>query len=88
MKIPEDKVDGYKKLTDDLSELDKEYYNIRDIIQTNHKAIRNLREDNVRWRVACFKQSEKIHRFYLLGTVHLIITLGLLTWISINLISR
>jgi hypothetical protein len=86
--IPADKVALYKKLTEELSIVDSEYYKLRNISKANHKTICDFRDDISRWKETCWRQSDHIHKLYLISAIQFLTILGLIGWISFLLIFR
>lgn len=82
------KVALYKKLTEELQSVDEEQYKLKDIIKSNHKYIREIREDIGRWKETCFRQSHHVHKLYLISGIQLLTIIGLAIWVSILLIFR
>jgi hypothetical protein len=76
------KVALYKKLTEELQTIDDEHFRLRDIIKTNHKYIRELRDDIDRWKETCFRQSDRIHKLYLISAIQFLISIGLSVWVT------
>jgi hypothetical protein len=83
--LPEEKVALYNRLTEELTEVEDSYWRLKDIIKTNYKYIRELRDDIERWKETCFRQTDKIHRLYLLCALELMLILVLVIGRIINL---
>ena len=85
-KLNEDKVALYRKLTEEINEVDENHQWLKYIIKANHKSIRDLRDDIDRWKETCLRQSDKIHRLYLICTIQCLVITGLSIWVSIAII--
>jgi predicted O-linked N-acetylglucosamine transferase (SPINDLY family) len=67
--IDETKLALYKKLTEEINETEESFFNLKNIIKGNHKYIRELRDDISRWKETCYRQDDKIHRYFLITIV-------------------
>ena len=86
LELNPDKTKLYKTLTNDLTEIDAGYYRIKDILKRNSKYIRDLRDDVDRWKETCWRQSDHIHKLYLISAIQFLTIIGLTIWISMLLI--
>jgi len=68
--LVKEKVDLYNKLTFELKLVEDEHDVTRRVIKSNHKYIRELRDDVTRWKETCARQSDRIFLYRLIiGTL-------------------
>ena len=85
--LVKEKVDLYNKLTYELKLVEDEHDVTRRIIKSNHKYIRELRDDISRWKETCTRQSDRIYIYRLILGMLVICNLGTIAALTYALYS-